>query len=102
MTDAEKFLWSKLRGKQVHGFQWYRQRPVASYIVDFYCPCARLVIEVDGGQHYDESLFARDTERDVRLHMLGLTVLRFTNIDVLQRIDGVVMKIEKSLPTSLS
>lgn len=102
LTDAERFLWSRLRGKQLCGFQWYRQKPLASYIVDFYCPRARLVIEVDGGQHYDESSITRDKERDTKLCMLGLTVLRFTNTDILHCIDGVVMQIEKSLPTSLS
>jgi len=49
MTDAEKLLWSKIRGKQVKGLQVYRQKPIGRFIVDFYCPKAHLVIEVDGG-----------------------------------------------------
>ena len=52
MTDAELLLWSKLKGKQVKGLQFYRQKIIGNYIVDFYCAKAGLVIEVDGGQHY--------------------------------------------------
>lgn len=51
MTEAEKILWSKIRRKQLKGYQFYRQRVIGNYIVDFLCPKARLVIEVDGGQH---------------------------------------------------
>ena len=51
MTDAEKMLWSRIRGKQISGIQFYRQKPIAHYIVDFFAPKARLVIEGDGSQH---------------------------------------------------
>ena len=53
MTDAEMLLWSRIRGKQLKGFQFYRQKIIGKYIADFYCPKASLVIEIDGGQHYD-------------------------------------------------
>ena len=72
MTDAEIRLWSKLRRKQVHSFQFCRQKPIGNFIVDFYCPKARLVIEVDGGQHYQEQGMARDAARDSDLSGLGL------------------------------
>jgi very-short-patch-repair endonuclease len=52
MTEAEKLLWSKLRRKQLKDSQFYRQRIIGNYIVDFYCPKSKLIIEVDGGQHY--------------------------------------------------
>ena len=52
MTDAEQLLWSRLRRKQILGLQFYRQKPLLNYIVDFYCPAVNLVIECDGGQHY--------------------------------------------------
>jgi very-short-patch-repair endonuclease len=52
MTDAEKLLWSKIRGKQLSGLQFYRQKIIGNYIVDFYCPRTRLAVEIDGGQHY--------------------------------------------------
>ncbi|HEY3303744.1 MAG TPA: endonuclease domain-containing protein [Candidatus Binatia bacterium] len=60
MTDVEKLLWSRIRGRQLKGFQVYRQKPVGSFIVDFYCPKANLVIELDGGQHYSEAIRGED------------------------------------------
>jgi very-short-patch-repair endonuclease len=54
VTDAEKLLWSKMRGKQLKGFQVYRQKPIGRFVVDLYCPKAHLVIELDGEQHYSE------------------------------------------------
>ena len=51
-TDAERLLWSKIRGEQLKGCQFNRQKPIGNYIVDFYCRKANLVIEIDGGQHY--------------------------------------------------
>jgi len=64
MTDAEKLLWSKIRGKQLKGVQFYRQKPIGRFVVDFYCPKANLVIELDGGQHYSEEAEVRDGLRD--------------------------------------
>ncbi len=54
MTEPERLLWSRIRRKQLRGFQFYRQKTVGNYIVDFYCPSARIIIEVDGGQHFEE------------------------------------------------
>ena len=76
MTDAEIRLWSKRRRIQVHSVQFCRQKPIGNFIVDFYCPKARLVIEVDGGQHYQEQGMARDVARDSDLSGLGLEVIR--------------------------
>ena len=64
MTDAEKLLWSKLRRKQLKNCQFYRQRIIGNYIVDFYCPKEKLIVEVDGGQHYDNEGNSRDRIRD--------------------------------------
>ena len=97
MTDAEIKLWSKLRRKQLHGLQFCRQKPIGNFIVDFYCPKARLVIEVDGGQHYQEKGMARDAARDGYLSGLGLEVIRFSNRDVLYNLDGVVAVIVERL-----
>ena len=55
MTEAEKHLWKRLRGKQIGGLQFYRQKIIGNYIVDFFCPKASLVIELDGGQHYTDA-----------------------------------------------
>ena len=93
MTDAEKLLWSKVRGKQIKNAQFYRQKIIGNFIVDFYCPKARLVIEVDGGQHYEKAGIKKDKNRDKYLQSLGLKVLRFTNIEVLKNIEGAFDKI---------
>jgi len=93
MTDAECRLWSRVRRKQIKGLQFYRQKPLGNYIVDFYCPAAGLVVEVDGGQHYTEEGKANDKRRDDDLAGLGLKVLRFSNIDVLKEIDAVLQVI---------
>jgi len=90
MTDAEMLLWSRLRGKQLNGLQFYRQKIIGNYIADFYCPKSRLVIEVDGGQHLDVEAREKDRERDNYMEKAGITVLRFTNNDVLGNIESVL------------
>lgn len=92
-TDAERKLWRQLCRKQVGGFQFYRQKPVGRYIVDFYCSKLKLVIEVDGGQHFEEKQILYDKERTTFLAGLGLKVLRFSNLDVLKNMDGVMRTI---------
>jgi very-short-patch-repair endonuclease len=99
MTDAEIALWGKLRRKQLHGLQFYRQKPLGKFIVDFYCPAAQLVIEIDGGQHYQDDGRIRDGLRDGYLESLGLRVLRFSNLDVLTNMDGVIAAIVQRLET---
>ncbi len=94
MTDAERKLWSKIRNKQINNLQFYRQRPIGRYIVDFYCPKKNLAVEIDGGQHYTDATVKKDTERTKYLiEKFNLKVLRFTNLDVLQNIEGVMVKI---------
>jgi len=90
MTDAEQLLWSKLRRKQILGLQFYRQKPLANYIVDFYCAAANLVIELDGSQHFEPDHQARDAERDRVLESMGIMVLRFDNRQVLTELDAVM------------
>jgi very-short-patch-repair endonuclease len=92
-TDAERRLWSRLRRKQVHGLQFYRQRPIGEYIVDFYCPEAALVIEVDGSQHFSDEGLQSDLARDRYLKAEGLCILRLTNLDVLKNMDGVLQTV---------
>ena len=92
MTDAEQWLWQRLRRKQILGLQFYRQKPILNFIVDFYCPAANLVIECDGGQHYTAEGLEADRARDQALAQLGLNVLRFDNRQILTKIDGVVEK----------
>jgi very-short-patch-repair endonuclease len=97
MTDAEIILWSKLRMKQLNNCQFYRQKIIGEYIVDFFCPKYKLVIEVDGGQHYSGELLNADRDRDKTLRSMGFTVLRFTNVDIFKNIEGVVIRILENL-----
>jgi very-short-patch-repair endonuclease len=97
MTEAEIVLWSQLRLKKLNDFRFYRQRIVGNYIVDFFCPTAKLVIEVDGGQHYTEEGIKRDSDRDSYLKSLGLTILRFSDTDVLSNLEGVIYRILENL-----
>ena len=90
MTYAENVLWSKLRRKQLKGLPFYRQKIILRYIVDFYCPKANLVIELDGGQHYSKIGRAKDRIRDNVLKGVGLKVLRFSDRDVFENIGGVM------------
>ena len=93
MTDAEKMLWLKLRRKQLKGHPFYRQKIIGKYIVDFYCPKANLMIELDGGQHYSETGKAKDRTRDDALREVGIKVLRFSDRDVFENISGVMDEI---------
>ncbi|HEY9216433.1 MAG TPA: endonuclease domain-containing protein, partial [Phenylobacterium sp.] len=81
-TDAERILWSALRGNKLGGWKWRRQAPIGPFIVDFYCHAARLVVELDGGQHADQGGY--DAARTRRLEAQGLRVLRFWNRAVLE------------------
>jgi very-short-patch-repair endonuclease len=84
MTDAERRLWSALRQRRAEGFRFRRQQPIGWYIVDFFCPEARLVVEVDGSQHDDEERAWYDYRRTKWLQSKGYRVVRFTNYDVLR------------------
>ncbi len=95
MTEAEKFLWSKLRGKQQNEYQFYRQKIINNYIVDFYCPKANLIVELDGGQHYSDEGKKKDEIRDNYMASIGLKVLRFSDREVFNNINGVMEIIRK-------
>ena len=90
MTDAEQHLWFRLRNKQLNGVQFYRQKPMLSFIVDFYCPRAKLVIELDGAQHLEAEHQIKDALRDEELSKLGIKVMRFDDRQVLTETEAVV------------
>jgi very-short-patch-repair endonuclease len=90
MTDAEQLLWARLRRKQILGVQFYRQKPIAGYIADFYCATAKLVVELDGSQHFLPEHKLQDEERDKLMAALGLLVLRFDNRQVLMETESVI------------
>jgi len=86
-TDAERIIWVTLL-KKLH-FRVLRQHPIDNFIVDFYCPAIKLVIEIDGEQHETHDGLEYDSHRDSVLHSYGLTVLHVKNLDVLERFDNV-------------
>lgn len=90
MTDAEIILWSKLKGRQIKNAQFYRQKPIGNYIADFYCAKYKIVIELDGSQHYTDEGLEYDSERDTYLKFMGLKVLRFTNIQIMKELNSVL------------
>jgi very-short-patch-repair endonuclease len=94
MTDAERVLWRWLRSRRIDGWTFRRQEPIDAYIVDFVCFKARLVIEVDGGQHSESQA---DGKRDAYLHSGGFRVLRFWNNEVLSNPEGVQRAIVDAL-----
>ncbi len=93
-TEAEKHLWNGLRGRQL-GWDFRRQHPIPPYFADFACVTARIVIEVDGGQHAEPGEHDR---RDNFLRAKGWRIMRFWNNDVLQNRDGVLQTIAAALP----
>ena len=97
LTDAEQVLWHRVRRKQLYGVQFYRQKPLDKYIVDFYAPAAELVVEVDGAQHLSVEGQGADAQRDRFFGSLGLTVLRFDNRQVLRETEVVLAVIERHL-----
>jgi very-short-patch-repair endonuclease len=88
-TDAERVLWFRLRDRRLNGLKFKRQVPVDKYIVDFLCTEARLIIELDGGQHATRD----ETNRTAVLEAMGYVVLRFWTNDVLSNTDGVLEEI---------
>ena len=94
-TDAERKLWFCLRDRRLHGLKFRRQTQIGQYVVDFYCETARLIVELDGGQHAERN--ERDAARTAALEAQGYLVLRFWNHDVLRNIDGVLESIVATL-----
>ena len=93
MPEPERRLWRRLRQRQL-GARFRRQHGIGPYVVDFYCPALKLVIEVDGESHFlDDEAVRKDAVRERYLAGLGITVLRYGNRDVMQNIDGVMADI---------
>jgi len=98
LTEAEAYLWLRLRKRQLKNRRFYRQRIICNYIVDFYCPDAKLVIEIDGSQHYTEPGLTKDAMRDRHLADLGLNIMRVSAREVFENTEGVLERIYELLP----
>ena len=92
-TDAERVLWRRLRARQMAGAKFRRQHQYGPYILDFYCPERRLAVELDGGQHYEQTQVGRDLARTRYLAGQGVRVMRFSNVDLLTQTDSVIESI---------
>ncbi len=97
MTEAEKIIWGALRAHRMYGVSFRRQTPIGPYIADFVAHSAKLVIELDGGQHFEPAALKRDQRRDAFLQSKGFAVLRFTNHDVMLNRQGVLETIATAL-----
>jgi very-short-patch-repair endonuclease len=101
-TDAERIIWSALRAHRLNGASFRRQTPVGRYVADFVCHAAKLVIEIDGGQHFESEQMKRDAKRNSFLASKGFRVLRFNNRDVMTNREGVLETIASALESAPS
>ncbi len=92
MPKAEIILWSKLKGKGL-GHKFRRQYSVDKFVLDFYCPKLKMAIEIDGGSHYIDGAKERDIERQRIIEYYGISFIRFTNNEIYENLDGVLIKI---------
>ena len=96
-TDAEYKLWAVLRNRQLLGVKFRRQFPISRYILDFYTPAYKLGIEADGGQHYEDEGWRRDALKAAELSRVGVKLLRFSDREILENIEGVYEVIENAI-----
>jgi very-short-patch-repair endonuclease len=95
MTSAEIALWMQLKSSQLASRKFRRQHSIREYVVDFYCPSERLIVELDGAPHDSEQGFLKDEERDAWLASLGFIILRIENQDVMNNMEGVLQLIQQ-------
>ena len=99
LTPWERKLWYCCLSR--YPVRFYRQKPIGKYIVDFYCPKANLIIELDGGGHYYPEAEQSDANRTQELERLGLKVIRFCNLDIDKNLSGVFAVIEREVTSRM-
>jgi very-short-patch-repair endonuclease len=92
-TPHERILWRALKELPVEGTHFRRQAPIGPYVVDFFCPAKKLIVELDGGHHNDDATAVRDRKRQVWLEQEGYRVIRFWNSDVTSDLSAVMERI---------
>lgn len=97
MTEAELTVWERLKNKQFRGYKFRRQHPIHLFIVDFYCHELKLILEIDGEYHEKPEQRLADKERSELLEYQGLSIIRFTNEEVLNSMDLVLKKLEEKI-----
>ena len=96
-TIQERRLWNLLKNRQFHNLKFKRQQPVGDYIVDFICKEAKIIIEIDGGQHNEPENIEYDKTRTEYLNTLGYKVIRFWNNEIYENIEGVVLRLKEEI-----
>ena len=96
-TIQERRLWNLLKNRQFHNLKFKRQQPIGDYIVDFICKEAKIIIEIDGGQHNILENIDYDTARTEYLNTLGYKVMRFWNNEIYENIEGVMSKLKQEI-----
>ncbi len=94
---TELLLWKKLKGKQLVNYKFLRQYIVDQFVLDFYFPEAKLAIEIDGSSHFKDAVQEYDNERQKHIETFGIYFLRFTNYDVHQNLEGVLISIDEKM-----
>jgi len=102
MTGSEIILWRYLRRKQILDLKFNRQKPLGNYIADFYADKIRLIIEIDGAQHFSDDGILYDRKRDKDIENLNIKVLRFTNMDIFKNLNAVLEEIYRNCEERLS
>ena len=96
-TIQERRLWNLLKNRQFHNLKFKRQQPIGDYIVDFICKEAKIIIEIDGGQHNEPENIEYDKTRTEYLNTFGYKVIRFWNNEIYENIEGVVLRLKEEI-----
>ena len=97
LTASEAVLWTALQKKKLEGRKFRRQHSIGKYIVDFYCPSEKLVVELDGANHYTHEGEMHDMDRDAYINTLGIKVLRYENRDIYNNLEAVLEDIKRNI-----
>ena len=100
MTLSEILLWNEIKGKKVLGYDFHRQKPIDEYVVDFYCPRLKLVLEIDSDSHDGKE--ESDKVRQEKLESLGLTMIRFWDLDVRENVDGIIGQLKEWIESNMT
>ena len=96
-TIQERRLWNLLKNRQFHNLKFKRQQPIGDYIVDFICKDAKIIIEIDGGQHNEPENIEYDKSRTEYLNTLGYKIIRFWNNEIYENIEGAILRLKKEI-----
>ena len=104
IPEAEVIMWSQLLRSRLNGFKFRRQCGIGRYVVDFYCPKARLIVEIDGPTHFTDEVEQYDKDRETYFEALGLNIIRFTNTEVRKQLpvvlDALLNKLNQLVSTN--